>query len=215
MTLRTGHIGASTRPSPKFMKNARSNVRYEIDATDTVVAVGGDWDQFAGENDSPAALLSASILQRSFWDFVSGATLEHVYRRVLAQVREGHPLEFSFRCDSPALRRFLTLKLKQTHAGGIEFVTETVCTEPRSFQPLFNAKACRVGAVVVACSWCNRIQTGVNVWQEAEDAVHALGLFEIDPLPPLSHGMCHACYKAVMGKAKPPLPDGVQADTSS
>ena len=142
----------------------------------------------------------AALLHQRFWDFVSGDTLEHVYRRVFAKVRAGESLNFSFRCDSPAVRRVLTLKMNPVDDGGIEFVTQTVSTEEREFQPLFDKDESRVGAVVVACSWCNKIKTVENIWQEPEDAVLELGLFEHDSLPPLSHGMCAACYASVMGK---------------
>ena len=121
---------------------------------------------------------------------------------MFSKVRAGETLDFSFRCDSPRFRRFLVLRMTPIADGGIEIVTETVCTEEREFQPLFDAKASRVGEFVVACSWCNKIRTGVDVWKEAEAAVPELGLFESDALPPLSHGMCEACYTSVMGKVQ-------------
>lgn len=186
------------------MNDKRENIRYCIDAADEIVGVSGDWDRFAVENDSPAELLSGAVVHRRFWDFVSGDTLGHVYRRMFAKVHAGESLDFSFRCDSPELRRFLTLRMNPIGDGGIEFITETVCTEEREFQPLFDIKAARVGEFVVACSWCNKIKTAANVWKEAEDAVLDLGLFEIDALPPLSHGMCDGCYKAVIGKLGDP-----------
>lgn len=181
------------------MVDPKSNIRYKINAADEIVEVGGGWDMFAIENDSPPELSSGSIIYRRFWDFVSGNTIEHVYRRMFSKVRAGETLDFSFRCDSPSLRRFLVLQMKPLGDGGIEIVTETVCTEEREFQELFSINAPKAGEVVVACSWCNKIKTGENVWQEAEDAVSELGLFEKDILPPLSHGMCDDCYKAVMG----------------
>lgn len=81
------------------MNNTQNNIRYCIDAADEIVAVSGDWDRFARENDAPPELLSGSILHRRFWDFVSGDTLTHVYRRMFAKVRAGESLDFSFRCD--------------------------------------------------------------------------------------------------------------------
>jgi hypothetical protein len=181
------------------MNDTQNNLGYCIDAADEIVAVSDNWDRFALENDAPPELLSGSILHRRFWDFVSGETLRHVYRRILAKVRKGQALVFSFRCDSAAFRRYLTLRMSPTDGGGVEFLTETVRTEEREYQPLFDAKAARGGEIVVACSWCNKIKTGVNIWLEPEDAVPELGLFENDSLPPLSHGMCEECYKAVLG----------------
>ncbi len=57
-----------------------------------------------------------------------------------------------------------------------------------------------LGAIVVACSWCNKIKTAENVWKEVEYAVPDLRLFEVDAVPRLSHGMCEDCRKAVIQK---------------
>ncbi len=186
------------------MKNTPQIVRFSIDASDRIVDVGDDWDSFALENDAQADLFSDEILHRSFWDFISDDTLEHVYPRMITMVRAGESLDFAFRCDSPALRRFLTLRMRPTGSGGVEFETETVRTEEREFQPLFNKQGAKVGELVVACSWCNKIRTGMNVWQEAEDAVAALGLFENQVTRPLSHSMCEVCYEAVTAKMADP-----------
>lgn len=183
------------------MKDSQTNIHYRIDAADEIVAVSGDWDRFARENGAPPELLSDRILHRRFWDFVSGDTLGHIYARMLAKVRTGESLVFSFRCDSPERRRFLTLRMNPTNGdGGVEFLTETVCTEERESQPLFSTHAPKVGSFVVACSWCNKIKTSATVWREVEDAVVELGLFENDVVPPLSHGMCETCYAAAVGK---------------
>lgn len=184
------------------MTLSNNTIRYSINAADEIVDVGGGWDSFAVENDSPPDLLSGSILLRSFWSFVSGDALQHVYRRIMERVRAGEAMDFSFRCDSPALRRFLILKMTATADGGIEFVTETICTEVRDFQRVFDANAKRADALIVACSWCNRLKTPDNVWKESEDAVQALSLFETDTIPALSHGMCESCYRSVMAKTE-------------
>lgn len=34
-----------------------------------------------------------------------------------------------------------------------------------------------------------------EVWEEVEKAVAALGLFEQEELPRLTHGICDGCYK--------------------
>ncbi len=191
------------------MTNSTSTIKYSINAADEVVSVSGDWDRFAVENDSPPDLYSGSIMHRNFWDFVSGDALGHVYRRMFAKVRSGESMDFSFRCDSPERRRFLTLRMNPTGDGGVEFITETICTEEREFQPLFSTKASKVGEFVVACSWCNKIRSETNIWLEVEEAVPKLGLFEKDALPPLSHGMCDGCYTSVMQKMEDrPRPQG-------
>jgi hypothetical protein len=187
---------------PANLDTPANVTRYSIDVSDEIVAVGGDWDRFARENDAPLELFSGNILHRSFWDFLSGAALEHVYQRIMTNVRAGECMEFAFRCDSPGLRRFLTLRMTPADDGGINFVTETICTEEREFQRVFDADADRAEGIVIACSWCNKLKTGLHQWQEPEEAVRSLALFETDPMPALSHGMCEQCYALVTGRTK-------------
>ncbi|MEP6946131.1 MAG: hypothetical protein ABJA02_09455 [Acidobacteriota bacterium] len=189
------------------MNELQNSVRYAIDASDKIVSVGGNWDRFAAENDSPPEVFARNILHRSFWDFISGDLTEHVYRQILAKVRAGTKLHFNFRCDSPTLRRFLTLDMIPNAAGGIEFLTETTRTEKREYQPLFCTNADKIIEMVITCSWCNKIKTGEKVWQECEDAVLSLGLFEDEAMPMLSHGMCEDCYRTVMSSSAMTAPE--------
>jgi hypothetical protein len=188
------------KATEQYSDQSFSSTRYSINSSDNIVAVGGDWDQLALENNSPSDLLSANIHNRSFWEFVSGDALQHVYRSLMSTVRTGRTLDFVFRCDSPALRRFLKLRMVPGADDGIDFFTETLRTEPRGFQHVFDANAQRTDGLVVACSWCNKLQTGSDLWQEPEDAVEALSLFETQLVPELSHGMCEPCYESVMQK---------------
>ena len=188
----------------KPMNAQIGSISYSIDPADEIVAVGDDWDRFAIDNGAPRELLSDRIMHRSFWEFVSGETVEHVYRVLLAKVRGGASLAFNFRCDSPALRRFLTLRMYPVGTGGIEFITETVRTEEREFEALFDTTGRKADGLILACSWCNKVKTAPLVWLEAEEAVRVLGLFENNARPSLSHGMCGACYLAVTEKRKLP-----------
>ena len=182
------------------------SISYSIDAADEIVAVGDDWDRFAIDNGAARGLLADRIVHRAFWDFISGESVKHVYRVLLAKVRGGASLAFNFRCDSPALRRFLTLRMFPFGTGGVEFITETVRTEEREFEPLFDTTGEKADELIMACSWCNKIQTAPLVWLEAGEAVRALGLFESNATPSLSHAMCETCYRAVTGKAATTAP---------
>lgn len=47
------------------------------------------------------------------------------------------------------------------------------------------------------CSWCNRLKTGSDRWQEIEIGMERMPLFEKDLYPTLSHGICPDCYRTV------------------
>lgn len=175
---------------------------YIIDASDEVIAVGGDWDQFAIENNCPPEFYSNAVINRSFWDFVSGEMLQHIYRRILIKVRNGESVNFSLRCDSPELRRFSSIQITPIGEGRVEFVTKTVDTEVRNAQSLIGGITDPLDEMVVVCSWCKKIQVGLDVWQEVEEAVRTLEIFEKDLMPSLSHGICTRCYDEVIGKVE-------------
>lgn len=144
------------------MDSINNSTKYTRNDAEEIVTVGRNWDSFARENDSPPELLSDNILHRSFWDFVSGDALQHDYRRLIARARAGETLEFSFRCDSPSHRQYMKFTMAPIAGSGVEFVTETVSTQQRQFQQVFDATSARTDGVVVACSWCNKLRVGEN-----------------------------------------------------
>ncbi|HXG86783.1 MAG TPA: hypothetical protein VNJ02_00490 [Vicinamibacterales bacterium] len=93
----------------------RAVVSYRIDEYDSIAALGDDWVSFAIANDAPHL---ADVTGRSLWDFVSDSTTRQVYRRLLARVRHGHTIRFSYRCDAPLLKRFMQMTMRPAPAGG-------------------------------------------------------------------------------------------------
>jgi len=61
----------------------------------------------------------------------------------------------------------------------------------------FKSKMPRRNDLLVICSWCNKIRTENGEWQEVKETIKSLGLFELDALPTISHGMCDSCYQMV------------------
>lgn len=168
-----------------------SAVRYQIDAQDRIVAVSETWAAFAVANDSPH--LSEGVLGRSLWDFVGDTPTRELYQVLLARVRGGRPVRFPYRCDAPAMRRFMRMTMTLTNGGGVCFDSAILRAEPRT--PQWSAPALPAGpaALLTACGWCNRIAVAGG-WEEIEVAIDRLGLFGAAPPPALTHGICPACY---------------------
>jgi hypothetical protein len=181
------------------MVNARERNIYQIDQMDHLVYVSETWDQFAISNDAPE-MVSSMVIGRSLWDFVTDDTTRHIYKAMLTVVRSGEPIQFNFRCDSPETRRFLDMQMTPFSNGGVQFETSTIRTEERSTQEVFRKSSTYNDNLLITCSWCNRINTGGNTWHEAERAVQILHIFEFDPAPRLSHGMCSRCYEETLTK---------------
>lgn len=170
---------------------------YTIDRYDRIRSVGGGWDTFAAANDG-AELDSSGIINTSFWDYIFGDTTIQVYRQILTAARAGKVMEFDLRCDSPDLRRFVKMVISPAIDDSVCLEMTTVRVEERFPQVILQQDGTCSETVVVTCSWCKKIRTDDGVWHEVEVAVPLLGLFELDEVPQLSHGMCEKCYEVVM-----------------
>ncbi len=173
-------------------------VIYHVDAHDRLVEMNEAWSAFASENEG-AHLLPPGIHGRSLWDFVSGPTTQEIYRELLARVRaSGRPFRFRLRCDSPDLRRLLSMTLSAPRAPKVRFEVRTVEIQPRPAVPLLDPQVPRASRCLASCSWCKRISVPGEGWLEVEKAVWALGLFEQSVLPALSHGACPQCHRTML-----------------
>lgn len=174
---------------------------YRIDRHDVIADVNDGWAPFAQTNHAPQI---ADVLGQSLWDHVADGTTRQVYRDLLARVREGHEVTFSYRCDAPALRRFMRMTMIPAPDRGVVFQSVVERTEARAVSPLVDGPAAgqpgppgSSGVIVRVCSWCKRVHVR-ETWQEVEVAVEWLGLFGGGPAPSLTHGMCEDCYARVM-----------------
>lgn len=168
---------------------------YRIDRRDVISDVHGAWAAFATANGAPQI---ANVLGQSLWDHVSDDTTRQVYHDLLARVRTGHAVTFSYRCDAPDLRRFMRMTMREVAAGSVEFDSVVERTEARAVPSLLDTPAGGTSGIIVrVCSWCKRVHVR-ETWQEVEVAVERLGLFTGGPAPSLTHGMCEDCYARVM-----------------
>jgi hypothetical protein len=164
--------------------------------------VSDSWTHFALDNGSPH-LVSERVIGRPLLKFVSDPETRHLYQILLERVRAtGTPCVVTLRCDSPSLRRFLRLLMSPLSGQEIQFLSHTLRTEPRESVALLDPGANRSNEFLVMCSWCKQIRHPQGRWIEVEEAVEQLGLFSLDTLPTLSHGMCPDCHAKVIKSLK-------------
>ncbi|MGF1677686.1 MAG: hypothetical protein ACFCUX_00665, partial [Candidatus Methylacidiphilales bacterium] len=103
------------------------------------------------------------------------------------------------RCDGPACRRLLEMIIRAAADGSVEFETKSLHVEDRAPVALLSRGAARSTELIRVCAWCNRIDSGSGSgeWVEIEDAVERLGLFELQEVPQLTHGICEACFDSM------------------
>lgn len=168
---------------------------YDLDAKDRIVAVNAEWLEFARENDA-SHLTRAAVLQRSLWDFVTGADARMIYATILGRVRTAQvAMRVPFRCDAPDLRRFMTMDVSLLPHNGARMSCRVLRAEPRVAVRWPDSAAAAERRLISMCSWCKRVRLPTSEWVELEEAV---SLFERKPgerMPGISHGICDTCAK--------------------
>ena len=101
-------------------------------------------------------------------------------------------MTFPLRCDSPSVRRLLSVQVSPAVSGLVGFRVRTVSEEARPAVPLLGPGTPRARELLRVCGWCNRVDVA-GAWAEVEDAVARLGLFERPAVPAVTHGMCGDC----------------------
>lgn len=177
---------------------------YRVNERDELIFVNDAWETFALANEG-TGLASADVLQRPLFDFIADETTRLLYRDILRRVRAGYPVQFPFRCDAPAQRRWHEMTIILTEPGIVEFTTCLLRSEDRAIPSLFLTSS-TPSAMLRMCSWCKRVEMGNQQWVELEEAVRRLNLFEQMQLPQVTHGICNRCLvslKKSWGSALP------------
>lgn len=182
--------------TPPEYASVCGDIVYRLDDRDHIVFLNDEWDRFAAAN-SGEGVTSPRVLHRSLWEFVTDINTREIYRHALARSRGGRTLHFCFRCDSPTRRRLLEMTIGRGPDETTEIRTHTLSEEDRPAQPLLEATVPRSDDLVRMCGWCKKVFVG-DSWEEVEEAVSRLGLFERPVMPGVTHGICEPCYEKMM-----------------
>lgn len=190
------------RSPRELAPSAMADVEYELDAEDRIRRVSQAWEEFARENG--ARLPADEVLGTRIWRWIAGQEVRHLFRAVFERVRtEGGSVGFSFRCDSPARRRFMEMHISTLEEGAIRCRTRLLKVEDR--EPMAFRTAQSVSPLLAMCSWCKKVRTPDRRWLELEEGVLELHLFESPPSG-ITHTICDACelrFEQVAGLAGP------------
>lgn len=184
-------------------------ITYDVDAADVIRAVGGTWVDHAVANGGER--LVQGVVGRRLWDFIGGVTTQHMYQNLLGKVREsGEPITFPFRCDSPALRRDMRMRLQPLGDGWVRFESLTVQTRAWPTALLSRQAAAKPDGFIQICSWCKKGKLR-GEWVEPEVVVEELGMFVGDRERLISHAICPPCadaLEATLRGRRPPADAG-------
>jgi hypothetical protein len=169
---------------------------YELDQYLTITTVGAGWDEFALANSAPE-LLSPAPIGRPLLLFIADSTTAHLYERLFKRVADTkRSVTVPIRCDSPELRRYLTLTIAPG-VNGFVVSTHLVRLEARKRLTMLTSDLPRHEGSLVMCGWCKRAEVK-GKWLEIEDAVAALRLFERRTQPLVQYGICEDCHQRVL-----------------
>ena len=182
-------------------KNTDSVFSHRINEKDVIIKVCSHWQSFVEENNGASHIMPENIIGTTLWDHIIGAETKHLYEIILQKVRANkRPAKFHFRCDSPELRRFLTLEVIPHDDNSVEFISTIIKTESRDPVHILRTDIERSDEFLRICSMCKKIALSDTNWVELEVAIEKLKLFDLVALPHFTHSMCKACYKAVMAE---------------
>jgi len=170
-------------------------ITYHLDKENRIVYLSDEWQLFADENKA-SHLTAETVLNKSLYDFVTDRKSKHIYKMLVDRSTKSKKiLQFSFRCDAPDRRRFMSMKIIPLEGGLVGFKSCIEREEHREPVLILDFDADRSDEVLVICGWCKKIKIDENNWVEVEAAIDTLELFENKSLPELSHGMCESCYE--------------------
>ena len=171
----------------------KSRIVYTIDRADIVTDISGDWRQFADANDAEDLSVD-TVLDHSIYDAISGQRVKYVYNLLFTRARDGNmDLTFPFRCDSPTMQRFLRMTISPLSQSSLQLVSEVVGEKSREPVMLLDKQAEHSGGYLSVCSWCKKVKLAADEWKDIEDALEQKKLFNSEPFPQLSHGICTEC----------------------
>jgi hypothetical protein len=186
------------RPEAGWRSTMNERFEYTINRDDVITHVNDDWKAFAEENSGEG--LGDRVVGTWLWQHLAGVEVKHLFKALVERVREeGSTVKVPFRCDAPELRRFMVLELTSLPDGGIQFsswIEREEDREPMSL--LVPDREADPDLMVKMCAWCKRIHAAPDRWRELEDALGELGLFHLERLPRITHGVCKECQARVM-----------------
>ncbi len=167
---------------------------YTLDATDTIVAVGGAWNDFAIKNDG-AEIVSEKVIGKKLDQFVHGdETLMFVRTMIMSARVLKRPVVRPYRCDSPSLKRFMEMKVEPKERGEVDVSHRELRSEPSLHAVRVAAAAMGTSAISVKrCSICNWVRAQ-QVWSELDEAIAAQRVSLVDSQAlRVVYGVCPDC----------------------
>lgn len=148
-----------------------------------------------GETVFAAAFSSNNIVGRNLFQYIEGMDVSHLYQSLTTRVlNSGRPVSFAYRCDSPRVRREMTMRLSKD-AGMVRYDSAVVRETWRDGE--IPAGTAGAHAFVAMCSFCKKYRFPIATarWKELECLLNERDLPDKFRF---THGICEECYLRVI-----------------
>ena len=181
------------------MEQTNNDIVYVIDAADILVKVNLGWDNFAEANEG-ITIYSNHIVGKSLWSYITGKDTQKIYQELLALVRQKQkPITLPYRCDSPELRRFMSMTITPLENKAVQFSNHTLKTVPRPPHHFKLSKLYEGQAIILRCSLCNRLKVK-SAFLELEEALDKGELLNDNKPIIITYTVCQECSDHILEK---------------
>ncbi len=169
-------------------------VTYWLDTEDRIVKVNPTWDQFAIANEGGKQLLSSEIKGRRVFDFIMGDQTRMYLEALLQHARFlNRSVSRSYRCDSPALKRFMSMSITPADDNLVQLDHTLLKCEPLEQPIIYRHEPDPQAKALPRCSVCTRLLIK-GTWLSPEDA-EILGLLSPGKPLPVTYRICPSCKR--------------------
>ena len=187
---------SSSVPPPEGLPIQLTQVTvHRVDATDRICYIDDGFRQAAGEAGVPQ--LAEDVVGTWLFSAFAGYEAKLWYMVLLDHVRRWGAASVPFRCDTPVLKRWMTMKMTSMPQGGIEFTSQLMQEEGRAKVDFLSWQGKRSLSMVVMCGWCKRIRSVIG-WLEIEEAVNTLQVFKEAVPPSIEYGICDEDFSRIL-----------------
>ncbi|HTO05072.1 MAG TPA: hypothetical protein VL069_15280 [Opitutus sp.] len=174
-----------------------SPIVYRIDRDDRIVGVNEQWEDFARTDGQGSQVAGAQVLGSELWSAVADATVQQLYRLIVAKARGGAVVRFLYRCDAPGLRRVFEMRVELI-GSDVVFTSTLQSAEARKPVAFLEANRARGADLIRMCSWCQKVSNAQGAWLGVEEAVVSMRLLAKVPMPRITHGICEPCLAGML-----------------
>lgn len=167
---------------------------YQLDRSDKLIALDGDWDAFGSENGGPQDARDA-YLGQPLWDFVTGFQTQSYLNSLFFFVRQRQqPITLGYRCDAPGEARAFSMRLEPGENSGVH----ASHSQLRIPSPRHSGEVTQLRHYLerpVLCSQCLKLRVRTH-WVESVTLPNVRDFT-------ITYDVCPSCREAAQGVMEP------------